>query len=147
MPPPIRTATLADAAEIARLSAQLGYPADADVFAERLRRLLPSPVHDVLVADDEADDARLRGFVGVERRLMIESGERVEIVGLVVDAGARRGGVGRALVAAAEAWARAHGLDTVFLRSNVVRPEAHPFYEGLGYARVKTQHAYSKRVA
>jgi hypothetical protein len=35
----IRSATLADAAEIARLSAQLGYPAEVPVFADRLRRL------------------------------------------------------------------------------------------------------------
>lgn len=27
-----------------------------------------------------------------------------------------------------------------------MRPEAHPFYERLGYVRVKTQHAYRKRV-
>ena len=35
--PAIRTATVADAAEVARLSAQLGYPADAAVFESRLR--------------------------------------------------------------------------------------------------------------
>jgi GNAT superfamily N-acetyltransferase len=77
---------------------------------------------------------------------MIESGERVEIVGLVVDAQARRGGIGRAMIAAAEAWTRARGLDALYLRSNVLRPEAHPFYEGLGFLRTKTQHAYLKRV-
>ena len=140
----IRSATFADAPEIARLSAQLGYPADVAVFADRLRRLLPLPTHDVLVSD--LGNGRLAGFVGVEQRLMIEAGERAEIVGLVVDADARRGGTGRALVAAAEAWTRARGMHALFLRSNVVRPEAHPFYERLGFARIKTQHAYIKRL-
>jgi hypothetical protein len=32
------------------------------------------------------------------------------------------------------------------VRSNVVRAESHQFYERLGYARVKTQHAYRKRI-
>jgi hypothetical protein len=32
------------------------------------------------------------------------------------------------------------------VRSNVTRTESHPFYERLGYARVKTQHAYRKRL-
>lgn len=63
----------------------------------------------------------------------------------MVDAGARRSGVGRALVAVAEQWTRERGLDTLFLRSNIVRPEAHAFYPGLGFARTKTQHVYSKR--
>lgn len=138
----IRSATIDDACEIARLSAQLGYPASVEVFAERLRRLLPLSTHDVLVAD--AGAGVLAGFVGVERRLMIESWDRVEIVGLVVDATARRTGVGRRLVAAAEDWARRSGVDALFLRSNVLRPEAHPFYEGLGFQRTKTQHAYLK---
>ncbi|HEX2083533.1 MAG TPA: GNAT family N-acetyltransferase [Xanthomonadaceae bacterium] len=142
--PTIRDATVDDAPEIARLSAQLGYPAEAAVFAERLRRLLPLPTHAVLVCEHEGGG--LDGFVGLEHRLMIEAGERVEIVGLVVDARARRGGVGRALIAAAEAWTRARGLDALFLRSNVLRPEAHPFYESLGFLRTKTQHAYLKRV-
>ena len=141
----IRSATVADAAEIARLSAQLGYPADEQVFAARLRRLLDSPVHAVLVAADA--DGPLAGFIALEQRITLELGERVEIVGLVVDGETRRGGVGRSLVAAAERWTRDRGLVEVFLRSNVVRPEAHPFYERLGYLRTKTQHAYRKQLA
>ncbi|WP_242112053.1 GNAT family N-acetyltransferase [Luteimonas aquatica] len=140
----IRAAVVADAAEIARLSAQLGYPAETAAFARRLAFLTGSPRHAVLVAD--GGDGRLQGFAGVEHRVMIEMGERVEIVGLVVDAQARRGGVGRALMAAAEQWAREAGVHEIFLGSNVVRPEAHAFYPSLGYARVKTQHSYLKRL-
>lgn len=139
----IRDATLADTTEIARLSAQLGYPADVAAFEARLRRLLDSPLHAVLVA---AGGTGLAGLIGLEHRITLESGERVEIVALVVDIAARRSGVGRALVAVAERWARERGLDTLFLRSNVVRPEAHAFYPDLGFARTKTQHVYGKRV-
>jgi GNAT superfamily N-acetyltransferase len=141
----IRAANIGDAAEIARLSAQLGYPADAAVFSDRLERLLPLATHAVLVA--EGDGGRLAGFIGLEQRLMIESGDKAEVVGLVVDADARRGGSGRALIAAAEGWARARGLRELFLRSNVVRPEAHAFYPALGFERSKTQHVYRKSLA
>src|SRR5688500_16815606 len=123
----IRSVAIADALEIARLSAQLGYPSDTSVFAQRIAALMDSPKHAVLVAD--AGDAGLHGFVGIEHRLMLEMGERIEIVGLVVDVLARRSGIGRALVAAAEHWARSRGIDEVFVRSNVVRPESRPFYE------------------
>ncbi|TWH99951.1 N-acetylglutamate synthase-like GNAT family acetyltransferase [Luteimonas cucumeris] len=140
--PIVRHATLADAAQIARLSTQLGYPASVEVFATRLQKLLDSPTHAVLVA--VGDDGRLVGFVATEQRITLELGERVEIVALVVDAEARRGGVGKALIAAAEQWAQDIGTPEVFLRSNILRPEAHPFYERLGYTRTKTQHAYHK---
>ncbi|MFT3897370.1 MAG: GNAT family N-acetyltransferase [Thermomonas sp.] len=141
----IRVAATADAAEIARLSAQLGYPADIAVFAERLERMSRLPTHAVLVCEGEG--GHLAGFIGMEQRLMIESGDKAEVVGLVVDADARRSGVGRGLIAAAKAWTRARGLRELFLRSNIVRPEAHAFYPALGFERSKTQHVYRKALA
>lgn len=140
----IRAATLDDAAQIARLSAQLGYPADAAVFRERLRRIAAHQTHTVFV--DDAGNGRLAGFIALEHRVLIEVEERAEIVALVVDADARRSGAGRRLVAAAEDWTRAQGLTTLFLRSSVARPEAHAFYPALGFELTKTQHAYRKSV-
>lgn len=140
----IRLARVADAEQIARLSAQLGYPAPVDAFARRLQVIAASPRHAVLVAADPADPARLLGMVGVEQRLMIETGEPAEIVAMAVDVAARRHGVGRCLIEAACDWARARGCTTVFLRSNIARPEAHAFYPALGFERSKTQHVYRR---
>ncbi|HEX8777263.1 MAG TPA: GNAT family N-acetyltransferase, partial [Rhodanobacter sp.] len=94
----------------------------------------------------QGDHGGLLGWIAIERRLTLESGERIEIVGLVVDAAARGTGVGRALVTDAEQWARAQGFDAIGVRSNVAREGSHPFYEALGYVRMKTQHAYRKPV-
>ena len=69
-----------------------------------------------------------------------------EIRLLVVDAAARRSGLGRALVTVGEQWAAQHGLHTMVVRSNVVRPESHMFYEGIGYQRTATSHVYHKQV-
>jgi GNAT superfamily N-acetyltransferase len=139
--PRSRTACLEDAAEIARLAAELGYPATTQEIAARLTGLLPLRHHHVVVAEG---DAILLGWIAVERRLTLESGERIEIVGLVVSSVTRRGGIGHALVADAERWALAQGFNSIAVRSNAARTEAHPFYEGLGYVRRKTQHVYSK---
>ena len=140
----LRRARQDDAAELARLSAQLGYPQHDAVFAARLRQLLVSADHPVIVASD--DGRTLLGFVAIERRLMLEAGERVEIVGLVVDDRARRRGIGQALVRAAEGWARDIGVAELMVRSNAARAESHPFYEGTGFTRTKTQHVYRKRL-
>jgi GNAT superfamily N-acetyltransferase len=51
-----------------------------------------------------------------------------------------------ALTAAAEKRAAASGCTTIRLRSNVIRGDAHRFYERLGYERLKTQYAFRKGV-
>ena len=137
----LRRARLSDAAEMARLAGQLGYPMTVAEMAQRLDVLLPNERHCIVVA---ANGERLLGRVHVEHRSSIEAGDRAEIMGLVVDSSARRRGLGRELVERAEAWAVARGLAALTVRSNAARDLSHPFYEALGYSRDKTQHVYSK---
>jgi GNAT superfamily N-acetyltransferase len=133
-----------DTAEIARLAAQLGYPSPIEAFEGRLGRLLAMPHQHVAVVNGAG--GRLLGWVHVEQGLSLQGGDRAEIMGLVVDAPARRGGVGRVLVREAEDWAAARGLGTICVRSNAAREASHAFYAALGYARDKTQHVYRKPV-
>ena len=137
----IRRAQLSDAAEMARLAIQLGYPITVAELTQRLAALLPNERHCIAVA---VSGARMLGRVHVEHRSGIEAGERAELMALVVDADARRGGVGRELVAVAEQWALSRGLTSLVVRSNAARELSHPFYLALGYSRDKTQHVYSK---
>lgn len=127
------------------MSGVLGYPNSAEAIAERLARLLARDGDIVLVAEEMP-----RGVVGwihATEQELLDSGRRCEITGLVVDADARNRGLGRQLVEAVEAWAIARGLAQLAVRSNIVRSESHPFYERLGFLRVKTQHAYRKQLS
>lgn len=137
----LRKARVEDAAEVARLAGQLGYATPVEAMHERLSVLVSHPDHCIVVAER---DGHVLGWIAVEHRRTLESGERVEIVGLVVDAQCRSGGVGRLLVQAAEQWAQQLGFDTLCVRSNVLRDASHPFYERMGYVRRKTQHYYVK---
>jgi len=143
LPVRIRPAVATDAAEIARLATLLGYPASTEEIAERLKHLLASASYFIAVADTSSG---LAGWVAAERRVLLESGERAELVGLIVEPDERRSGIGKTLVQAAEEWAVAQHLDVISVRSNVARAESHPFYESLGYTRRKTQHAYAKQL-
>jgi GNAT superfamily N-acetyltransferase len=141
--PGIRRAQTSDAAEMARLSGELGYPMSIEEMRTRLGRLLGNTRHFIAVAHDEG--RRLLGWMHVEHRTSLDSGDRAELMGLVVDGSVRRRGTGRALVDAAEQWSLSQGLAGLTVRSNVARELSHPFYEALGYVREKTQHVYRKR--
>lgn len=151
--PRLRTATLADAAAIARLATQLGYPVTEAAMVTRLAKILASPEHVVFVAELDGGPAGVHGnapgdgiagWIAGEIRHHVEADARAEITGLVVEAGARRAGVGRALIEEVERWATRLGHRRVVVRSNAARVESHPFYLKRGYARAKTQHVYEK---
>jgi|SRR5262245_1961812 len=138
----IRPARITDAPRLAELTGVLGYPAAVDVFTVRLARLLAQRDEEVLVAETSVGE--IVGWIHAAEHALLEVDPRCEILGLVVDAAHRNLGAGRQLVAAAEDWATRRGLSEMSVRSNVLRQESHPFYERLGYVRVKTQHAYRK---
>jgi len=139
----IRPATTKDAAALAALSSQLGYPATPEIIARRLLDLDGRPdEHAVLVALDQAD--AVIGWTHVSVLRPLEMQPCGEILGLIVDEHARTVGVGRQLVAAAEAWARTRGFAEIVVRSNAARTLSHPFYERIGYQRLKSQHYYQR---
>lgn len=120
-----------DARAVARLCAELGYPASEEQIRHRFRALDGADDHELLVAHN--DDGEVAGWVHVHVPRLLLADREAEILGLVV-AGSRRGeGVGRLLMAEAERWAAKKGCGEVRLRSNVVREDAHRFYEGIGY--------------
>jgi GNAT superfamily N-acetyltransferase len=138
----IRRAKNADAARIAVLSGQLGYPAPATQMRKRLLGIKPASQHAVFVADSPEDG--VIGWVHVSRQPLLEVEIRAEVNGLVVAEGQRSLGAGALLLAAAEDWARKHGCKGMSVRSNVIRERAHQFYERHGYEHYKTQKSFRK---
>ncbi|HUJ41701.1 MAG TPA: GNAT family N-acetyltransferase [Candidatus Acidoferrales bacterium] len=143
--PRIRPARLDDATRLADLATQLGYPSTPGEIAARLRRIQQDPCDAVLVADIPGRGAC--GFAHLHAGMALESGPRAELVGLVTDASLRSRGLGSLLVAEAERWARAKGLPNLCVRCNVVRADAHRFYQRLGFQCSKTQKYFRKSLA
>ena len=138
----IRRAKPGDAARIAELSGQLGYPATASQIRQRLRAIRAASQHAVLVA--EWKDVGVVGWLHVSKQPLLEVEVRAEVNGLVVSEGHRSLGAGARLLAAAEDWARKHGCKSMSVRSNVIRERAHQFYERQGYEHYKTQKSFRK---
>ena len=138
----IRRARATDAQQIAELSGQLGYPATPAQVKQRLRQLVRSSKHAVLVA--ASSQTGVIGWIHVSVTHLLEGDTRAEVNGLVVADGHRSLGAGAKLLEAAERWARKHACKNVNVRSNVIRERAHLFYLRQGYQHYKTQKAFRK---
>ncbi|UXY15239.1 GNAT family N-acetyltransferase [Chitiniphilus purpureus] len=130
--PILRAATEQDAAGIAALLAQLGYPSDEEAVAIRLANLERAGGYGCFVADL---DGRIVGMVATSLGWYIEKdGAYVRIVALVVDEPLRQRGLGSALLDLAEQWAAERGAGVMMLNAGAQRQEAQDFYRHRGYA-------------
>lgn len=132
-----------DLPAVARLSGELGYPLDTAQGQRRLDALAPGK-HGLYVAEDEG---RVVGWIHVSAEETLTDEPRSLIDALIVDEGVRSRGIGRLLVAEAEAWAAARGHETLRVRTRVTRDRAHNFYRKAGFALDKTQHVFDKSLA
>ncbi len=139
----IRAACESDADFVAGLVSSLlefGSPTwnDAKALAPGFAEVLASAVRaqdsrsTVLIAQS-ADGTRL-GFISLSVREDVTGVKRGHIADLGVIEGARRMGVGSALIRAGEAWARQRGLPLLSLDLWATNDRARAFYETLGYS-------------
>lgn len=127
----IRPARPDDAEALGRLLTHLGYPTGAEAAARRLARVLDRPDYRTLVAED---GEQVVGVVAVFTGYgFTGDAPYARILSLVVDPEHRGGGVGAALVSAAESWARGQGAESLHLTTATHREGAHRFYRRLGY--------------
>ena len=124
---------------MAALLGELGYPTTAADAAGRLAREGPGGER-VLVA--EAADGHVVGLAALTIGWQLPHARPLaRVTALVVAPAARGGGVGRALLARAEALAVEAGCEGLELTS-ALRPEraaAHRLYESLGYERTSAR--------
>ena len=106
---------------------------DPEQALPRLREVLAAPRSTILVAED---GGALVGFCTAYLEILsVRFGRRCWVEDLAVDPRRRSQGVGRALLAAAQAWAREAGATHLELDSGLARADAHRFYEREGGTR------------
>jgi GNAT superfamily N-acetyltransferase len=137
----IRRAKGSDAAHLAALSGELGYPVTTSQMKLRLSRLKAAADNAVFVAETRGE---VIGWVHISAHRLLEVAFRAEVNGLVVSEKQRSNGAGARLLEAAEKWARGKRCVNMSVRSNVIRERAHAFYERHGYEHYKTQKAFRK---
>jgi GNAT superfamily N-acetyltransferase len=127
----IRRARSADAPAVAELMAALGYPSPVMSVERRIADCVASRDTAVFVAESGDWIVGVLSFHCIP--LFHADGSLGRITSLVVAPDHRQRGVGRLLVAAAEDFARTHACARIEVTSGDHRPDAHAFYEHLGY--------------
>lgn len=141
----VRLATSADVEAWSALRTQLWPQLDAHEHAVEAVQWIADPTTDCLLA--VAPDGHLLGFVEVGLRDYAEGCETSPVgyvEGWFVAPHARRRGVGRALMRAAEDWARAKGCAEIASDTEVHNVESQEAHERLGYERVETIVVYRR---
>src|SRR5262245_24322793 len=127
----VRQAQVGDAARIANLLTQLGYPTGTDDVPARLSRMTDGDRAAVFVGE------RSGAVVGVATTHIVSvlnrSHDVAWLTALVVDESIRGSGVGRALVESVEAFARQNGCEWLSVTSHERRTDAHAFYQRIGF--------------
>ncbi len=136
--PLVRPITIDDAAAVSDLARQLGYerpPAEIEHWV--------GATDESCVAFVAESDGDVVGWVEAHVLRLLQQAAVVEIGGLVVGRDLRATGIGRHLMNAAIVWGQERGYGEFIVRSNVVREDAHGFYESIGFRRSKTSHTFT----
>lgn len=130
--PVVRDARASDAAALAQLCAQLGYPAEkTEAMPPRLARMTADDKTRVFVAEA---GGTVVGVATVHVRLTLNHEHPLaQLTLLVVDETRRGQGVGRALVDRVEQFAQEWDCRRIVVTTALQRAGAHAFYDRIGY--------------
>ncbi|MDX2346866.1 MAG: GNAT family N-acetyltransferase [Legionella sp.] len=135
MMPNIRMATQEDAFYLKQLLAQMGeiYERDIEEMENRIQSFLNLTRHQLLVAEDEEGVVGCIAF-GCYEQLRLQ-GCCCHIDTLIVDKKYHGKGIGKALIATAEAYAKTQGATEIELTTANHRRKhgTHNFYKAIGY--------------
>ena len=138
----IRECLLMDADQIYELNcSEMGYDYPKEETRQRIKDILASEHDKIYVAEL---DGSVVGYVHANDYNLIYAPAMKNIMGIAVSNKHKRIGIGKALLTAAEAWAKADGAKGVRLVSGASRKEAHMFYERCGYSGGKQQVNFKK---
>ena len=138
----IRECLMMDADQIYELNcSEMGYDYPKEETRQRIKDILTSEHDKIYVAEL---DGSVVGYVHANDYNLIYAPAMKNIMGIAVSNKHKRIGIGKALLTAAEAWAKADGAKGVRLVSGETRKEAHMFYEWCGYTGGKHQLNFKK---
>ena len=140
----IRDIQLRDAQDLEYICrTSLGHDTTAALLEKRIEALSHNDNYRLLVYENGSGHQVL-GFIQAEKYNLLYGEDGWNIIALAVSPEARRQGIGRQLLSALEAQAVKEGYAFIRLNCNIIRTDAHAFYQQMGYTCDKTQKRFIK---
>ena len=142
----VRNVRTEDAQALARIcKTALKHETDSDTIRQRIRELSLNDFYYIAVYEND-NDHRVLGFIQAERYNLLYAGNGWNVIALAVDPEARRQGIGTKLLNALEEKASDDQYTFIRLNCNIIRKEAHAFYQSMEYICDKTQKHFIKEI-
>ena len=139
----LRSVKKEDSKGVKKLAEELGYPSSQEKISEILDTVIKHDDHRLIVAEKDKD---LVGYIHMVSSLRVGSDPFVEIAALSVHDAHRKIGIGKALISESQKMAEEKGVEYVRIRSNIIRQDAHKFFEQRGFKNLKTQEVFVKKI-
>lgn len=124
---------------------ELGHKTTVILLRQRIEELANNDHYYIMVFEDDQTH-QILGFIQAEKYILLYGGNGWNIIALAVETNAQGRGIGKQLLLSLEKHAEELGYTFIRLNSNVVRTEAHAFYQHLGYQCDKTQKRFIKQI-
>ena len=142
----VRNVRIQDAQALVRIcGTALKHETDSAALQQRIQELSGNDSYYIAVYEDDHSH-RVLGFIQAERYNLLYGENGWNIIALAVDPEAQRQGIGKKLLHALEGKALDEKYTFIRLNCNIVREEAHAFYETMGYTCDKTQKRFIKGI-
>lgn len=133
-----REVQITDAPFLKILMEQLGYPIDAEILDENIKKYIHLPNQKAFVAEKEGE---VVGCIAVAiTHYFHRQGSFLKVIAMIVDEQQRRLGIGKQLMDLAEKYAQGSGCSHIELSSGMHRVAlgSHEFYINLGYTEMNS---------
>jgi GNAT superfamily N-acetyltransferase len=138
----IRNVKKDDVPGILEIALELGYPASENTVQDLIDLVLKNTDHNIILAEM---DAKLLGYIHLHS-VISESSQKTEVSGILIPDSHRKKGLGSRFLKEAEKWTRGRNLDTISIRTNLIRSEAIPFFKHHGFQHDSLHDAFIKRL-
>ncbi len=123
----------------------LGHETNTAFLTQRIQELSGDPTYYIAVYEDDSNH-QVQGFIQAERYNLLYGENGWNVIALAVHPQAQSRGIGKKLLISLEEYAAGEGYTFIRLNCNIVRTEAHAFYQHVGYECDKTQKRFIKKI-
>ena len=138
-----RTVKELDIGGILETAQELGYPASEKTVKDLVNLVLERKDHQIIIAESEN---KLLGYIHLHCIKAAIEQQKIEVSGILIPDSYRSKGIGSRFLKEAEKWTRGRDINTISIRTTLIRPEAIPFFKHHGFHHDASKDSFIKQL-